>query len=160
MQKFKGDLLNVIANKASRLKAARSRQAKPSFVLSVCLFFFLFFFFSKVGAGIPLQKFIGMIILSFKHMVGMTNTFFYYFSFFYWQAYGILYLATFLRRLHTILRFFYDRWSCLTYFLIRYYSVIRFLTYLMNLYIHLFIIYYYYYFYCFWNKCERSRFSL
>ena len=107
MQKFKGDLLNVIANKASKLKTARSRQAKPSFVFAFSLACFFFcFFFSKISAGIPLQKFIGMIILSFKHMVGMTNTLFYYFSFNYWQAYGILYLATFLRSLHTILRFF------------------------------------------------------
>ena len=160
MQKFKGDLLNVIANKASRLKAARSRQSKPSFVFVGVLVFFFVFFFSKVGVGIPLQTFIGMIRFVFKHMVGMTNTLFYYFSVNYWQAYGILYLATFLRSLHTKLRFFYDRWSCLTYSLIRHYSVIRFFTYLMNLYIHLFTIYCYYYFYCFWNKCERSRFSL
>ena len=103
MQKFKGDLLNVIANKASRLKAARSRQAKPSFVFDgvlVC-FLFCFVFLSKVGVGIPLQTFIGMIRFVFKHMVGMTNTLFYYFSVNYWQAYGILYLATFLRSLRT-----------------------------------------------------------
>ena len=60
------------------------RQSRLLFLSFRLLVFFLFFFFSNVGAGIPLQKFIGMIILIFKHMVGMTNTLFYYFSFFYW----------------------------------------------------------------------------
>ena len=125
-----------------KLRLPGVRQSRLLF-LSFRLLVFCFFFFSHVGAGIPLQKFIGMMILFFKHMVGMTNTLFYCFSFFYWEAYGILNLATFLRSLHTILRFFCDRWSCLTYFLIRHYSVIRFFTYLMNLYIHLFINYHF-----------------
>ena len=65
-----------------KLRLPGVRQSRLLFLSFLLLVFF--FFSANVGAEIPLQKYVGMIILSCKHMVGMMNTLFYYFSFFYW----------------------------------------------------------------------------